>query len=243
MLNTHCSIAPSSSRSDGIVAFESYCLGSETRKHALELDTHGPLSPAAAEHFAHPRRQAASLTGASLSVSPGERLCLVGRNASGKSTLLKSRRALVEPDGGTRFLQPGATCALFAAGAGSFRPYHHLAYVEAGLGPTDDPHPGHVRSSTNSGLTGEEDPHTFRAARRAAPRSPACSRPSPIFCSSTSRPTISICRHRMARSEAAKRSAPRSSIISHDRQFLAKPFARHGVARSRPHPRPRARLC
>src|SRR3569832_1766402 len=51
----------------------------------------------------------ALLDGAELSVSAGERLCLVGRNGSGKSTLLKIAAGLVEPDGGTRFAQPGAT--------------------------------------------------------------------------------------------------------------------------------------
>src|SRR5258706_553462 len=49
------------------------------------------------------------LDGAELSVSEGERLCLVGRNGSGKSTLLKIAAGLMEADGGTRFAQPGAT--------------------------------------------------------------------------------------------------------------------------------------
>ena len=47
------------------------------------------------------------LVGADLSVSEGERLCLVGRNGSGKSTLLKIAAGLVEPDDGKRFVQPG----------------------------------------------------------------------------------------------------------------------------------------
>ncbi len=42
------------------------------------------------------------LSGADLSVSEGERLCLVGRNGSGKSTLLKIAAGLVQPDSGDR---------------------------------------------------------------------------------------------------------------------------------------------
>src|SRR5271169_4363266 len=80
------------------------------------------------------------LTSAELSVSPGERVSLVGRNGSGKSTLLKIAAGLVEPDRGSVFVQPGAQvrylpqepdCAGFAS---------TLAYVEAGLRPDDDPH-------------------------------------------------------------------------------------------------------
>ncbi len=48
------------------------------------------------------------LAGAELSVSGGERLCLVGRNGSGKSTLLRIAAGLIEPDRGSVFLQPGA---------------------------------------------------------------------------------------------------------------------------------------
>jgi ATP-binding cassette subfamily F protein uup len=46
--------------------------------------------------------------GLSLAVHPGDRICLVGRNGSGKSTLLKVMAGEVEPDGGERFVQPGA---------------------------------------------------------------------------------------------------------------------------------------
>ncbi|MBT6911409.1 MAG: ABC-F family ATP-binding cassette domain-containing protein, partial [Rhodospirillaceae bacterium] len=49
------------------------------------------------------------LEGAALSVSPGERPCLVGRNGSGKSTLLKIAAGMIEADDGERFVQPGVT--------------------------------------------------------------------------------------------------------------------------------------
>src|ERR1700709_1281013 len=49
------------------------------------------------------------LSGGEISVSTAERVCLIGRNGSGKSTLLKIAAGLVEPDSGTRFVQPGAT--------------------------------------------------------------------------------------------------------------------------------------
>ena len=49
------------------------------------------------------------LEGAEMSVSEGERLCLVGRNGSGKSTLMKIASGEIEADDGERFLQPGAT--------------------------------------------------------------------------------------------------------------------------------------
>ena len=46
----------------------------------------------------------ALLQGVELSVSPGERVCLIGRNGSGKSTLLKIAAGLVDCDSGTRFV-------------------------------------------------------------------------------------------------------------------------------------------
>lgn len=47
----------------------------------------------------------------SLSISAGDRLCLVGRNGAGKSTLLKVISGLMEPDSGHRFVQPGSSIA------------------------------------------------------------------------------------------------------------------------------------
>ena len=54
------------------------------------------------------------LTGAEISVEPGDRMCLVGRNGSGKSTLLKIAAGLIEPDKGERFMHPSARARYLA---------------------------------------------------------------------------------------------------------------------------------
>ena len=48
------------------------------------------------------------LTGVELSVSAGERVCLIGRNGSGKTTLLRLEAGKDQPDAGSRFRKPGA---------------------------------------------------------------------------------------------------------------------------------------
>src|ERR1043165_8143159 len=80
------------------------------------------------------------LSGVELNVAPSERVCLIGRNGSGKSTLLRIAAGLVAPDGGTRFVQPGATVRYLPQEPdfGEHKPL--LAYVEAGLAPGDDPY-------------------------------------------------------------------------------------------------------
>src|SRR5246127_3215569 len=78
------------------------------------------------------------LTAAELSVSPGERVSLVGRNGSGKSTLLKIAAGLVEPDRGTVFVQPGALIRYLPQEPDFDGFASTLAYAEAGLRPTDD---------------------------------------------------------------------------------------------------------
>jgi ATP-binding cassette subfamily F protein uup len=75
------------------------------------------------------------LEGASLSVSAGERLCLVGRNGSGKSTLLNIAAGLVEPDGGTRFLQPGTSVRYLPQEPDLAGYATTFAYVEVGPSP------------------------------------------------------------------------------------------------------------
>ena len=80
------------------------------------------------------------LEGVELSVSTGERVALVGRNGSGKSTLLKIAAGLIEPDRGSRFVQPGATVRYLPQEPEFFGATTVLDYVEAGLGPGDDHH-------------------------------------------------------------------------------------------------------
>ncbi len=50
-------------------------------------------------------------SGLSLTLASGERACLVGRNGTGKSSLLKIIAGLQDLDGGERFLQPGTRVA------------------------------------------------------------------------------------------------------------------------------------
>ena len=52
------------------------------------------------------------LENASLAIEPGERVCLLGRNGEGKSTLLKIVSGEVTPDGGLVRLEPGAVLSV-----------------------------------------------------------------------------------------------------------------------------------
>jgi ATP-binding cassette subfamily F protein uup len=109
------------------------------------------------------------LSGVELSVSSGERVCLIGRNGSGKSTLLKIAAGLVEPDGGSRFVQPGATIRYLPQEPDFGDHKTTLAYVEAGLGPGDDHYQARYLVE-QLGLSGDEDPAHVSGgeARRAA---------------------------------------------------------------------------
>ena len=80
------------------------------------------------------------LTNAELSVSAGERVCLVGRNGSGKSTLLKIAASMIEVDRGEIFRQPGMSLRYLPQEPDFTGFATTLAYAEAGLGPHDDPH-------------------------------------------------------------------------------------------------------
>ena len=109
------------------------------------------------------------LDGAELMLYEAERISLVGRNGSGKSTLLKIAAGLTQADGGSRFLQPGTTVR-YLPQEPDFAGFNTVQdYVEAGLGPTDDPY--RARHYMNElGLSGHENPAQLSGgeSRRAA---------------------------------------------------------------------------
>lgn len=97
------------------------------------------------------------LDGTELMLADDERMCLVGRNGSGKSTLLKIAAGLIQPDDGEVWLQPGTTVRYLPQEPDFSGFSTVLDYVEAGLGPTDNPY--RCRHYLNElGLSGEENP-------------------------------------------------------------------------------------
>ena len=109
------------------------------------------------------------LEGAELSVSEGERLCLIGRNGSGKSTLMKIATGEVAFDEGERFLQPGATLRYLPQEPDLSGYETTLDYVRAGLEAGDDPQRANWLLQ-QLGLAGTENPAHLSGGegRRAA---------------------------------------------------------------------------
>ncbi|MDX6805301.1 ABC-F family ATP-binding cassette domain-containing protein [Terrihabitans rhizophilus] len=156
---------------------------------------------------------------ADLSVSAGERLCLVGRNGSGKSTLLKIAAGLIEPSDGTRFLQPGTTLRYLPQEPDFTGFSTTLAYVEAGLNPGDDEYRARMLLE-DLGLTGDEDPARLSGgeARRAALARVMAPEPDILL---IDEPTNHLDLPAIEWLESELKSL-RSAIvlISHDRRFL-----------------------
>ncbi|MGY6707725.1 MAG: ABC-F family ATP-binding cassette domain-containing protein [Rhizobiaceae bacterium] len=159
------------------------------------------------------------LAGASLMVLPGERIALVGRNGSGKSTLLKIAAGMVEAQDGEVFRQPSATVRYLPQapdwqGAATVR-----AYVEAGLGPADDPYRA-TYVMEHLGLSGEERPEQLSGgeARRAALARVLAPSPDILLLDEPTNhldlPTIEWLEGELSRSSSAL------VMISHDRRFL-----------------------
>ena len=159
------------------------------------------------------------LNGADLSVTPGDKIALVGRNGSGKSTLLKIAAGLVEAQEGEVFRHPSATIRYLAQmpdmeGFDTVR-----AYVEAGRGPADDPHRV-TYLIEHLGLTGDEHPDTLSGgeARRAALARVLAPEPDILLLDEPTNhldlATIEWLEDELLRSSSA------IILISHDRRFL-----------------------
>jgi ATP-binding cassette subfamily F protein uup len=159
------------------------------------------------------------LTGVELSVSPEERVCLIGRNGSGKSTLLKIAAGLVESDAGSRFVQPGSTIRYLPQEPDFAGHTTTLAYVEAGLGPGDDHYAARYLLE-QLGLRDDENPTNLSGgeARRAALARALAPSPDILLLDEPTNhldlPTIEW----LERELDSRRSA--LVLISHDRRFL-----------------------
>jgi ATP-binding cassette subfamily F protein uup len=160
------------------------------------------------------------LTAAELSVSTGERVALVGRNGSGKSTLLKIAAGLVEPDRGQVFVQPGALIRYLPQEPDFAGFATTLAYVEAGLRPTDDPHVARYLLE-ELGLTGMEDPAHLSGgeARRASLARVLAPSPDILLLDEPTNHLDLTTIEWLERDLDARRTA--LVIISHDRRFLS----------------------
>jgi ABC transport system ATP-binding/permease protein len=159
------------------------------------------------------------LEDAELSVAEGERVALVGRNGSGKSTLLKIAAGMIEADKGERWLQPGTTIRYLPQEPDLSAYKTVLDYVEAGLGPADDPHRC-AYLLRELGLTGEEDPKRLSGGeiRRAAIARTLAPAPDILL---LDEPTNHLDLPAIEWLEA-ELSSLRSAfvLISHDRRFL-----------------------
>ena len=157
--------------------------------------------------------------GAELSIGPFERLCLVGRNGSGKSTLLKIAAGLIEPDSGTRFVQPSVTIRYLPQSPDLTGFATTGAFVEAGLAPGDDPH--RTRYLLESlGLTGAEDPARLSGgeSRRAALARVLAPEPDILLLDEPTNHLDVVAIEGLEAVLKTMRSA--MVLISHDRRFL-----------------------
>jgi ATP-binding cassette subfamily F protein uup len=160
------------------------------------------------------------LEGVDLTVAAGERVCLVGRNGSGKSTLLKIVAGLVDPDKGTRFLQPDATVRYLPQEPDLTGFASVSDYVAAGLGPHGDDHAARYLLE-QLGLTGAENPGLLSGgeARRAALARVLASDPDILLLDEPTNHLDLPAIEWLERDLAGRRAA--IVIISHDRRFLA----------------------
>ncbi|NBC48586.1 MAG: ATP-binding cassette domain-containing protein [Gammaproteobacteria bacterium] len=78
--------------------------------------------------------QPALLDGVDLDIGPGERACLIGRNGTGKSTLLKLIAGEIEPDSGSLWRRDGLRVARLAQEAPLSDAHRVLDVVAGGLG-------------------------------------------------------------------------------------------------------------
>lgn len=159
------------------------------------------------------------LEGVELSVSPGEKLALVGRNGSGKSTLLRIAAGEIQADEGTRFIQPGISVRYLPQEPDLTGYSTSLDYAQAGLGPADDPWRAQFLLN-ELGLSGTEKPDQMSGGerRRTALANVLAPEPDILLLDEPTNHLDLPAIEWLENTIAATRSA--LVLISHDRRFL-----------------------
>ena len=157
---------------------------------------------------------------AELSISPGERIALVGRNGSGKSTLLRIAAGLTAPDQGTRFQQPSARLAFLPQEPDMSGFATALDYVLAGLGAHDDAHPARTMMAA-LGLDPAADPAILSGgeARRTALARVLAPEPEILLLDEPTNHLDLIAIEWLENLLATSRSA--IALVSHDKRLMA----------------------
>ena len=160
------------------------------------------------------------LEGAELSVSPGDKIALVGRNGSGKSTLLKIAAGDVAFDGGARFAQPNASMR-YLAQEPDLSAYAKVEdFVLDGLGEEDNPYRAKALME-ELGVVGDARPDSLSGgeARRAALARTLAPEPDILLLDEPTNHLDLLAIEWLEKELAQSRSA--FVLISHDKRLLA----------------------
>jgi ATP-binding cassette subfamily F protein uup len=158
-----------------------------------------------------------------LPISKGDRICLVGRNGSGKSTMMRALAGEIELDSGDCFVQPGARVAYLPQEPKPSAELTVFDYVAGGLPPADEGVPRvHIVEAAVEGLrldgTWTMGRLSGGEARRAALARALVSEPDVLLLDEPTNhldlPTIEWLE------DALERTSAGLLIISHDRAFL-----------------------
>lgn len=157
----------------------------------------------------------------SFSITPGDRICLIGRNGCGKSTLMKLIMGDLEPDSGDTFMLPGTRLTWLPQDPQLRAGITVRQHIEE-AGPADDPPEAYEIEAVldRMALDGEREMQTLSGGEvRRASLARALVRPPDILLldeptNHLDLPTIEWLEKFLAEYKGA------SLIVSHDRAFL-----------------------
>ncbi len=160
------------------------------------------------------------LEGAELTISPGDRIALVGRNGSGKSTLLKIAAGEAIADGGTRFAQPSARLRYLPQEPDLTGYATTLDFVLSGLGDEDSPYRARALMD-DLGVDPRADPAKLSGgeARRAALARVLAPDPDILLLDEPTNHLDLVAIEWLEKALSQSRAA--FALISHDRRLLA----------------------